>query len=628
MPVGLTDHKPLSQSKFRGLYNRGHQQSVPDNYFQDCLNNKFSTEEVSSRDGLNSSLAVTQTSIVRSFMYKRLGENPRFIYLKTDGSLWDSLFPAGPIYAADASFVDFSGVDFLNRFYITPHNRIEGIPGKSVIVYEGAGPGTARLAAGVAPTGYVLVAANSAVAGTVEAGVHLVAVAYVTASGFVTAPGSSIAQITAPGSKKLDITGIPVSGAQTKVLLATKSIPTSLFTGNPFGYEFFFVPGATLAAAAITATIDFYDADLITSADFLFDNLATIPAGVAIFVYNGHLVTVGEDGNNWTARVSEKYEPETFNAIDGFITVDPSDGGSGLRNGFEHRKSLVLCSADRLHATSDNDDVPSTWQVTVIDKSAGAEPFCIANILDSRGLQNDRAFIADRSGLLVFEGYVKKPELSWNIEGIWSRINKVYFNLVQVVDDPVNHRMFITVPLDTATAISHILYCDYSEAFTVYNTIDQNMVKWSIWNFPTVPKFIIGDKDNTTLKPVLHIGLTAGIYTMKDNEFSDAGTAIDSFWKSAYKEDVAGWIHHFGLIKARVIGAGNLQIYTYGDDDSGPLTSVSVALSSAPGGDIERLINHLNERCSVKFRVSLFNEYYVFNRFDLYTKPVYMRRPQ
>ena len=625
--VGISDHTPIVQSKFKGLYSRGKGETVPVNYFSDCLNNKFGTEAVSSRDGLHSTPALTGTNIKRFFQYKRLGETARFIWLDNNGNLYDSLYYPAAIYQ-DATFTDFSGVNFLNRFYISPHNRVEGIPGKSLLVYEGSG--TARLAAGSAPTGYTLLATNSAVAGKCEAGIHLIAVANVSTTGFITAPGDSVAEVTCTGGLKISVASIPVGGAEvaSKVLLATKSIPASLYTGNVFGYEFFFVPGVSLTAADEEEDISFYDTDLVTSADYLFDNLATIPAGVAVFVYNGRLGVLGADGYEYTAAISEKFDPETINSIDGWITVDPSEGGSGLKNAFAHRKSLIFTSSDRLYATADNDNAPSTWPTpTIIDETVGAEPYAVATILDARGLNSDRAFIASRAGLVCFEGYVKKPELSFNIEDVWARINKAYFNLVQLVDDPVNHRFMVAVPLDAATAISHILYADYSEAFTVYNTLDERAIKWSIWTFPTAPTCFIGDKDATTLESVVHFALTAGnIYTMKDGLTSDFANAFESYWKSSSLESASGWVNHFGGVLFRCTGSCVMQIKIYGEDDTDEVTLPTMTITASPGKDYFRLMNKLSERMYIKFRTNLIDETYTFNRVDVFSKPVYMRR--
>ena len=622
------DHTVIHQDSFRGIYSRGEFESVPPGFSLEQLNNKFSPDGIGTRDG--TVINYTLPNIVRSFGYKRLGETPRFITLDTSGRLYDSLY-SPPIYT-DASIVDFSMVNYNNRAYITVHNRVEGIPGKYVLVYEGNA--TARFAAGTPPTGFTLGAATSSVSGSVEAGIHIIAVSFITSSGFITAPGPAIfKQYTAPGHFKIDISALPIGGSSitARVLLATRAIPASLFTGNQFGYEFFFVPNGLINNnTAMTATIDFFDGDLIDSADYLLDNLSLIPAGVGISVYNSRLIVWGEDGNNFTCRASEQGQPEVFNSVSGFLTIDPSDAGSGLRNAVEYRKSLLLMTSNHIYQTTDNDNDPSTWSINCIDRSTGTECFGIANILDVRGLNNDRIFIASPPGLFSFEGLVKKPELSFNIQGIWNRINNAAFNLVQVVDDPLNHRILISVPLDSSTIISHILYADYSESFTVYGTIDERKFKWDIWTFGAgIIRSIFGDLDSVTKSSIIHIALSNNIYDVKDGLFNDFGNAIESYIVINYRDLIAGWIHHFGGIKLRVIGSGSLQISLYGLDGfiNGSFTSVApFNLGVAPGIEPERLLNFINEKMAIKFRVNLFNEWYSITRVDTWTKELWLRR--
>ena len=621
------DHTPLITEKFRGLYSRNNDDGVPEGYCIDILNMKFNKDILLTREG--SEFKHTVNNGVRFFEYRKIGETPRYIYLNSFGQFFDSLFPSTPIYT-DASITDFSMTVMYNRAYITPHNRIEGAPGKSVLVYTGGG--TARIAAGTAPVSFTLAAAENPASGKVETGVHLLAVAFITDTGFITAPGigTGIKEFTATGAHKIDVSSIPLGGSGTakRILLATKSIPVSLYGGNKLGYEFFFVPSGTINDnTSTTATIDFYDLDLIDSADYLFDNLSTIPAGVAILTYNQRLVVINEDGNNWTARLSDKNAPETFSGLDGFITVDPSESVSGLRNAFEHRKNLIFCSSDRLYATTDNDTSPSTWQVTMLDKSVGTECFGIATMLDARGTGNDRVWIATRAGVVSFEGYVKRPEISNNIELYWRRINKAYFNLIQIVDDPLFHRLVITVPLDSSTVISHIIYGDYSEAGTVYGTIDERMIKWSIWTMPTVPISIIGTRDVTTEQPVIQVLLTGGIYSIKDGLTDDFGNAIDNYAQFDLKSSRAEWINHFGFIGLRIKGVGVLAVTMFGEDGITTATGPSVTLSSAPGGEESFPINFVNEKMSIKLRVNTFGSRFTINKVTTYAKPLWESRP-
>lgn len=621
------DHAGLLQSDFMGSYARGVSDTTPDRYFIDSLNVKFAEGDVLTRHG--SVLKLSRANIRRFWTYKRLGETPRSILLDTSGNLVDSLAPGTPIWT-DAAITDFSMVNYSNRAYITPHDRNKGLSGKSLIVYEGSG--NARLAGGAAPSGFTLGVANSATAGSVEAGYHLIAVAGITSSGFITAPGPAVfALISAPGSKKLDISNIPVlAGAYWagRVLLATKSIPLSLYNNNQFGYELFFIPGGTINDnTTTTKTVDFFDSDLQSSADYLLDNLATIPAGVGITVYQGRLISWGESGNQFTIRVSGKAQPEVFSAVDGFVNLDPSDAGSGIKNCAEVRgQNLLIATSNRLYGTADNGQSPSTWSVNILDKSVGVECFGIANVLDARGTNTDRIWMATRAGAMLYDGVARRPELSYYIEDLWKRINKAVFNLVQMVDDPTNHRIYVSVPLDAATDISHILIGDYSKAFTVYETIDERMIKWALWSFPSAPKSMVGDVDDVTGVPVLRISQTAGLYDVKDGLTDDYGNAIDSYVQLALKTASAGWINHFGGIKLRVKGSGSLQITVQGEDNSNPVTALPLTLAASPGKELDRLINYVNEKCSIKLRTNQFGEYFILSEFTLFAKALWLRR--
>lgn len=627
MPNPSSDHLNIPQEEFRGLYARGLSDTAPNNFFIDCLNNKYDEGDVLSRDGLI--LNLTKGNIVRFFVYKRLSENPRFIFLDTSGNLLDSLAPGTPIWT-DATITDFSMVNYNNRAYITVHNRVKGIAGKFLLVYQGSG--MARLAAGLPPSGFTLTAVNSATAGNVETGYHLFAVANITDSGFITAPGPAVfALLSVSGGFKVDIGNVAVGPAGTaeRVILGTKSIPVAQFTGNQYGYEFFFIPNATIPDnVTTTIKVNFYDADLQNSADYLIDNLSQIPAGVGIGVYSGRLIVWGEDGNQFTIRGSNPLQPEVFSAIGGFITVDPSDSESGVKNCAEFRKNLTIWTSNRIYSTADNGSDLSTWNVNPVDESSGTECYGINTVLDARGTNTDRMFVATRAGLISYEGYIRRPELSFNIEDLWKRINKKYFNLVQVVDDPVNHRFLISVPLDSATTISHILHGDYSKAFTVYGTIDEKMIKWSIWSFPSAPISIMGNVDSVTGLPIIHIAVAAGnIYDMKDGLLSDYGNAIDSWFKTNLKTVLAGWVNHFGGMKLRVKGTGSLQISLFGEDDVATAILSPITISASPGSEYDRLCNFINEKCSIKFRVNQFGESYVFSQVILFAKALWLRRP-
>jgi len=619
-------HTPLEQNAFRGLYARGGvHDMIPDQFFSDSLNNRYNEGEVSTRNGTQLNISIG--NIRRMFMYKRLNETPRFIILDTSGNLFDSLSIGTPIYS-DPSFADFSMVNYANRAYITVHDRIKGIPGKKLLVYEGSG--TARLAGGDPPSSVITVA-TSASTGYVETGIHLLAVCYQTSSGFITAP-SPIVVYSAPGAHKVTVSSIPVGPPTTtaRLIVSSKSIPTTgaaAYNGNPLAYEMFFVPGGTITDNTTTSIdLSYFDADLVDSADYLLDNLTTIPAGLGVIIYSNRLGVWSANGEQFTLRLSEQGQPEVFSDATGFITIDASDAGSGVKNCFEYRKALVICTSNRAATTTDNDDSPNTWTVDWIDKSAGTECFGVATILDARGLNTDRAWIATQAGLVSYEGYFKRPELTWNVDGIWNRINKNKFNLIQVVDDPVRHIMYVSIPLDNATAISHLLVGDYTEAFTIYGTIDEKAIKWDVWTFPTAPVSIVGDRDAATNDPAFHVALSNNIYTQQDGLIDDFGNFIPCYWKSSFKTSRSGWVNHYSLAKLTLTGTGTLIVTAYGMNNSNPATQESIAMSQSPGKEFESKMNYINELCSVKFSVANYGERYTISNLIIMAKELWWHR--
>ena len=132
----LRDHSQVPIGAFKGLYSNGIEDATPPGYFIDTLNTQFEAIEVRTRDG--STRIFKLANIRRFFVYKRLNETSRYLILDTSGTLWDSLYDVPLV--TNAAYKDFSAVNYLNRAYITFHDRVSGIPGETVKIYEGAGP--------------------------------------------------------------------------------------------------------------------------------------------------------------------------------------------------------------------------------------------------------------------------------------------------------------------------------------------------------------------------------------------------------------------------------------------------------------------------------------------------------
>ena len=626
-----TEFTEIQITEFRGLFNRGLSDSVPRNYFSDCLNVKFDIGRVFTREGTEK--IFDQDDIRRVFVYKRLGETPRHLVLTTTGDLYDSLYPGTPLIS-NVEFLDFSAVNFFNRAYLTFHNRKTGIPASNLYIYEGAGPGTLRLAAGSPPTGFVLGVEDSPDSGSVEKGIHLFAVVFETSSGYLTAPGPEVfAQLDAAGDKKVHLTNIipGPAGTVARRIIATKVAID--YDGNQLSQEFFFVPDGRIPDNTTTEfTVDFYDDDLNRSADYLFDNYSTIPGGLGLATYSDRLVLWGVHGSEHVIFISNKLEPEVFSTIDGYITCDPSDSIAGVRNCHEHRSTLFVHKPNRTYGATDNGNAPNTWGLVPIDRGAGTEVFGVSQILDSKGDNTDRFFIADVSGLLVYEAAVfKRPEMSWNIEAIWKRINRVQFNKVVVAHDTEKQHIYVGVPLDTATEISHVLFADYSQSFSPIGFIIPTSVKWSVWTLKgaELVSHIFVDINHLDSRARFNYSLLSGnIYQQDEGLTNDDSLAFESYWESYLMSVALNKINFFGLIQSRVRGNGLLDIILSGQDGI-KLTQFLQAwpLSDTQGHTRKRWINFWNEKMKIKFRLRFIDERFEFSNVTVKSKVLWENRP-
>ena len=559
----LRDHEQVTVPAFKGLYANGMDDAVPPGYFIDSLNTDFETVEVRTRDGFTKVFDLT--NIRRFFVYKRLNETSRYLILDTTGTLWDSLY-ATPI-GNDPAWVDFSALNYLNRAYITFHDRVAGVPGALIQVYEGEGPGTLRPVGGIAPVGFSLTCSISTTPGNLGLGTYLVAVCYETSTGFITAPGPAVfGSVESPGGFCLNVDDIAVGPAGTiaRRLLVTKSIPPDMYTGNQYGYEFFFCPNGRIGNNTQTFLhdINFFDEDLIDSADYLFDSRSTLPCGLGLSIYNNRMAVWGVQGFEHHVFLSAAIFVETFDETAGLLFLDPSDAISGIRNVVDHETSLFIQTEDRTYVTVDNGNNPDTWRCDPLDKAIGAEVFSVSKILDSRGTSVKRFFQGDKSGIYCYEGGgFQDPPFSTNVTDIWKRINKNEFNKVMVVDDPEDKKVYACIPLDNATECTHIIVGDYNNSFNRYGQLVGNLVRWSFWTFPWLVSTIVLDNNADRTTVLKQSGFEGNIYEQDETVDLDDFTRIPSSIESHLVTLKGKNVCHFGFLEVRAEGTGYLNIF-------------------------------------------------------------------
>jgi len=614
--TSLEIHTPVETKDFRGLWANGKHDTTPQGFFQDCLNVSIaSLDEVQTRFGVSS--IYVRPTIRRSFLYKRLNETSRYLVLDTAGNFFDSLFAAPLI--TDVNFEDFSVVNINNRAYITFHNRVRGFG--SVYVYQG--DGTIRLAAGTAPSAFVLSVVTSANSGHIEVGTHLFAISFETNTGFITAPGPEIFTVyEAPGGFKAVVSNIPIGPAGTvaRWVIATQVQPD--FDGNQLSPEYFFaqrIPDNTTTSVEV----DFYDSELYVSADYLFDLMPTIPAGTFIFSYQDRLTLGGFAAQAHSVLSSKQRDYESFDTATSRLIIDPSDAQSGCTNGLQFRNSLIITKGNRSYIAQGILENPSDWPVDSLDPGIGTQCFGIAQFIDAKGGTTERFFQADGAGVFLFESAIyKRNEFTYNIADIWKRITRTAFNKVQLALDAENQVLYAAVPLDGATEVSHLLTAYFSDAVSNYALVDAKKVRWTINTFQQRPSSIMVDVDLGGRATLKYGSMDGDIHEQIPFQYLDNGFVINSFVHFGPQQLMAGWVHHFAKLHFRIWGVGQLDLFIAGEDGALPQDIPNAfVLGLLPGREFSRKINFVNEKMTV--RLGTVNN--AGDRFILYSLIVEMK---
>lgn len=473
------DHEPIVIDEFNGLWRRGDVDNTPLDHFAYCNNIQFTGKnQFKTRDGIGISqdVSVPLSNVKRVYNYPTNDGNTLIVLVVSgaNGSIYhvvDSTTVFGPLLTI-AGMTDFAFIPYGGRAYISPFSTFDvgglnvekGLENEFLYVYLGEGA-AARKAAGV-PLSGALTIANGA-AGNTDAGFHLFAFVAETDSGYLTAPGAITGFVTSALSS-VSFTNVPTSGSPTIVrrhLVATKKITS--YNGNTTGYQFFFVPDATINNNVDTFlnNISFFDAALLEDASYLLDNYEEIPAGAVLSLYQERLVLASTFDDINLAIVSEVGEPEAINEIDGILNVSPD--GNPITNAQELRDILHVFKRSRTSSFVDNGDVPSSWKPMLVDNALGTSVHGIATVLDSGSSSIDYLIICTYQGISLFNGRYITPELSWKIEDFWKEFDRNEFRLIQIVNAPIQKTIYIVMPDRTILTGCYI------------NGMDPMKIKWS-----------------------------------------------------------------------------------------------------------------------------------------------------
>lgn len=351
---------------------------------------------------------------------------------------------------------------------------------------------TIRNLGGAMPPGPATIAVAIGGAGSIERGTHIYKVAFETASGFITKMSdANFNAFNSNGNEFHNLSGIPLGPAGTvaRWIFTTKSIQR--YNGDHMNAEYFFLPGGRIGDNVTTVlnNVQYYDADLVKSADYLLDQLETLFPCRNLSIYNNRLVASCVNDNG-TIRADAMYiskagEFESFDAVDGFIDTEPRTPG-GIIDCMDYRGLLYIFKDGNTLATQDNDDVPSSWRVesvdteksplmdkrfTTFDQFPGTPPQRLCKIIPEwhgeKSVIDDALVVACTDGLYTFKG-AYQLELSYKIKAIWDQLfndpTVTTYNegrmINQFVVDVENKIMFFFAPANYS-AVRTVIVADF-----------------------------------------------------------------------------------------------------------------------------------------------------------------------
>ena len=247
----------------------------------------------------------------------------------------------------------------------------------------------------------------------------------------------------------------------------------------------------------------------------------------------------------------------------------------------------------------------------------------------------DILLISAREGIYIFDGTVRRPELTFKIQDIWSKIPVAVstggFNNVQVTQSVWTHQLFIAYP-STATSqyADALLVGDYDP---IPGVLDPIGIRWSRYVFPITPT-AIKTGDNLYIASVQsNPGYLFKISPTTVNDY--ASTAINNYLTTFLATAMPGWVNFFKAFRLRINATGTVTVSLYGEDNVltentptvGYLLNTLASMTPPAGKEFLQLINFVNEKMSMKIGTNAVGANMNLNRIEIFCLPRWQVRP-
>ena len=455
-----------------------------------------------------------------------------------------------------------------------------------------------------------------------------------------------------------DSLGTPLIQANTDYTVRARCACNALLTTGTLHIHLFSASGGInttglqLTASQLTQSYVEYTAQLTAP-------LASIPSDLQLRVYadgapnlNGQfyvdaieIFPTNQPVNNSIVRASRVIDPESYDGIDGLLSVSENDG-QAIRAAFKLRERVYFVKEHSLHATQDDGtNEPALWSIAEISRRLGTPS------VRGVGIGEDWVVIAHRTGLYIFSGG-EPIKISQEIQPTWNQINWAAAHTLWVTVDTKERRIYIGAPFGAATSPNKILMLDYRDlddaediagrppiniTYTGRKTATDKTRKWSPWTIAANSCAMLERSDGTA---VVALGAgtpapggsstpTGKIYQLSDTQFSDDGTAIPSYYTTHYfperavEQSLNLGAHRklFSYLTLYAEGAGNLNLTAYLNTASAQQAQQSLALSSPSTKDLELPINLLAERVAFQVATNQAGAWFRLQKFTPSVRP-------
>ncbi|MGC2422519.1 MAG: hypothetical protein WA405_12820 [Candidatus Acidiferrales bacterium] len=344
------------------------------------------------------------------------------------------------------------------------------------------------------------------------------------------------------------------------------------------------------------------------------------PSGESFVVDNIEVFLTNQAQNSSLVRASGTEEPEAYDGVTGIMSI-VENNGQGIRAAFTLRNNLYFVKERSMYVTS-NDGVnePALWQVEEVSNRVGTPS------AHGVGIGEEWVVIAGRSGLYLFDGSAP-VKLSQEIQPTWDTINWECGQLLWVQVDTQHRRIYIGVPVGTATQPNRVLMLDYTEGFGDplvggFNGVPERSRKWAPW---TIAANSCGWIERSTGVAQIFLGTnnsSGKIYALTPGQYSDDGIAINSFYSTAFLAATGlSGRNLFGYLTSYVQGAGSLALSALYPGSLATIALGSWTLASPASRDMEQFTNLLAERVSYQFGTNVAGSWFSLTKLAPWAKP-------